>query len=146
MAKPLMAPYGVRPPIVCWSCRRARPNWYVVEAYTPSESIKFRFTGPSGFDGYHGFEVINHDGQSCVLRHTLETTTHGTAILSWLIAYRPMHDALIEDSLTFAIASMGNVARQRKWSAWVKVLRWLISKGKSRAQITPNPVVNTHRQ
>lgn len=33
------------------------PIRYVVEAYTPGQSIRFRFIGPSGFDGFHGYEI-----------------------------------------------------------------------------------------
>ncbi len=29
-------------------------------------------------------------------------STHGLAVLSWPLVYRPMHDALIEDSLATA--------------------------------------------
>lgn len=30
------------------------PIRYIVEEYIPGKSIKFRFTGPKGFDGFHG--------------------------------------------------------------------------------------------
>lgn len=34
------------------------PIRYFVEEYVPGESIKFRFTGPKGFNGFHGYERI----------------------------------------------------------------------------------------
>ena len=37
------------------------PIRYTVESYTPGRSVRFRFTGPRGFDGFHGFEVIPAD-------------------------------------------------------------------------------------
>jgi len=119
------------------------PIRYFVEAYAPGKSIRFRFTGPRGFNGYHGYEVLDLTPQGCVLRHTLEMTTHGLAILSWPAAFRPMHSALLEDSLALAQASLGERPDVQKWSTWVKVLRWIISKGKSRGQVTPNPSINT---
>jgi len=74
-----------------------------------------------------------------VLRHTLEMTTHGLAVLSWPVIYRPMHDALIEDSLATAEASLGQSPRVQAWSPWVRFLRSIVSGGKGRAQVTPNP-------
>jgi hypothetical protein len=114
------------------------PIRYFVEAYTPGRSVKFRFTEPKGFNGYHGYEVLNPAEQSCVLRHTLEMTSHGPVLFSWPIVFRPMHDALLEDSLALAQASLGQLPRVQKWSVWVKVLRWVVSKGKSRGQVTPD--------
>jgi hypothetical protein len=115
------------------------PVRYFVEAYSPGRSIKFRFTGPRGFNGYHGYEVLSPTPQSCILRHTLEMATQGPAIVSWPVIFRPMHDALIEDSLALAQAALGERPNVRKWSKWVKVLRWFVSKGRSRAQVTPSP-------
>jgi hypothetical protein len=114
------------------------PIRYFVEAYVPGESIKFRFTGPKGFDGFHGYERIKTTADTVVLRHTLEMTTHGLAVLSWPVVYRPLHDALIEDSLATAEASLGNTPQIQPWSWWVCLLRWVVSRGKGGAQVTPN--------
>jgi hypothetical protein len=114
------------------------PIRYFVEEYVPGESIKFRFTGPKGFDGFHGYQRIRTTADTAVLRHTLEMTTHGLAVLSWPVVYQPMHDALIEDSLATAEASLGQAPRIQPWSLWVRVLRWVVSRGKARAQVTPN--------
>jgi hypothetical protein len=122
------------------------PIRYYVEKYTPSKSIKFRFTGPKGFDGFHGYEIMNGPKQPVVLRHTLRMKPHGLAILSWSLVYRPMHDALLEDSLATAQASLGLSPQIQTWSLWVKVLRWAVSGGKARAQITPNNTFNRDAQ
>lgn len=114
------------------------PIRYFVEEYTPGESIKFRFTGPKGFDGFHGYEIVAGPKQPAVLRHTLKMNTHGPAILSWPLVYRPMHDALIEDSLTTAQVSLGLIPTVKPWPVWVKILRWVVSGGKARPQVTPN--------
>jgi len=113
------------------------PVRYFVEAYTPGKSIRFRFTAPKGFDGYHEFDVRDSGPQNCVLRHTLEMTARGPAVFSWPIAFRYLHDAALEDSLALAQASLGLPPQVRKWSAWVKLLRWVVSKGKMQAQVTP---------
>ncbi|MBA4422178.1 MAG: hypothetical protein C0390_03620 [Syntrophus sp. (in: bacteria)] len=122
------------------------PIRYFVEEYTPSKSIKFRFTGPKGFNGFHGYEIVSDPKQPLVLRHTLKMNTNGPAIVSWPLVYRPMHDALIEDSLTTAQASLGLPPKIKAWSLWVEILRWVISGGKARSQVTLNNAFNTDVQ
>lgn len=119
------------------------PIRYFVESYTPSQRIVFRFTGPTGFNGHHRFEVLDIVGGDCVLRHTLEMTAHGPALLSWPLVFRPLHDALIEDSLAQAQASLGLLPKVLRWSRWVRVLRWFVSKGQARPQVMPNPALNS---
>jgi len=115
------------------------PIRYFIEAYTTGRSIRFRFTGPKGFNGYHGYDVVSTDEHTCVLRETLEMTTHGPALLAWPFVFRPMHDALLEDSLALAQASLGLPPEVRPWSFRVRLLRWVLSGGRARTQVTPNP-------
>jgi hypothetical protein len=115
------------------------PVRYVVEAYEPGQSIRFRFTGPRGFDGHHGLEIVQPAAQRCVLRHTIEMSIHGAAVITWPLVFRPMHDALLEDALAVAQASLGQTPVVRPWSLWVKALRWLVSRGRTSPQITPQP-------
>ena len=44
---------------------------------------------------------------------------------------RPLHDALIEDSLERAARAVGAVPRVRAWSIRVRALRWLLSGGRA---------------
>ncbi|MEW6366311.1 MAG: SRPBCC family protein [Acidobacteriota bacterium] len=110
------------------------PIRYFVEEYTVGKSIKFRFTGPKGFDGFHRYEVETWAG-GAVLRHTLKMRAHGLAMLSWSLVYRPMHDALLEDSLATAQVSLGLTPTVQVWTLWVKILRWVLSRGKARSQV-----------
>lgn len=114
------------------------PIRYFVEEYTPSRSIKFRFIGPKGFKGFHCYEIVRGLKKSVVLRHTLKMNAYGWAILSWPMVYRPLHDALLEDSLATAQESLGLPPTMQPWSLRVKILRWVVSGGKARAQVTPN--------
>ena len=114
------------------------PIGYTVEQYTPGQSITCRFTKPEGYDGIHRFEVIASSGDTTKLRHTIEMTTHSRAVLSWLLVVRPLHDALLEDALATAEASLGLPPRMKKWSMRVRFFRWLMSGGKTRPQLTPN--------
>lgn len=114
------------------------PIRYFVEAYMPGRCIKFRFTGPKGFNGFHSFELVDSPESAVVLRHTLEMTTHGLAVLSWPVLFGPLHDALIEDSLATAQASLGQPPELQRWALWVRFLRWTLTGGKARRQAVPN--------
>ena len=108
------------------------PIRYFVEEYAPGKRVVFRFTGPRGFDGFHGYDVIELEKNKTELRQTLEMKTHGSAQLLWPLIYRPLHDALIEDSLSFAELRLQLNPTEASWSWWVKLLRWVMSGGKSR--------------
>jgi hypothetical protein len=110
------------------------PIRYAVEDYVPGQRVRFRFLRPRGFNGHHCFEVFPDGDVACVLRHTIAMETAGMALLSWPLAIRPLHDALIEDALALAQASLAIAPEVRPWSARVKALRWLLSGGKARAQ------------
>lgn len=101
------------------------PIRYTIEEYEPSTRIVFRFTGrgPRGFTGRHGYDIVPVDG-GCLLRHSVEGTARALALLSWPIAYRPLHDALMEDSLDKAERETGvGPERPARWSPWVRLLR-----------------------
>lgn len=113
------------------------PIRYRVEKYEPGKLVRFRFIGPSGFDGFHGYEVFEKENGKTELRETLEMKTHGLARLSWPLMYRPLHDALIEDSLTCAEVRLGLEPIISKWSIRVRLLRWIVSGGKAGPQELP---------
>ncbi len=110
------------------------PIRYFVEEYMPGKRIVFRFTSPNGFDGFHGYDVFELENNKTELRETLKMKTHGMAQLSWPLIFRPLHDALIEDSLSFAELRLNLTPTVSEWSWRVKFLRWVISGGKSRPQ------------
>ncbi|MFC1580269.1 SRPBCC family protein [Thermodesulfobacteriota bacterium] len=116
------------------------PVRYFVEEYAPGRSIKFCFIGPKGFNGFHGYDMIRAEHRSVVLRHTLSMTTHGAALVSWPLLFRPLHDALIEDSFATAQASLGQPPEMQAWSSWVIFLRWAVSGGKAPPQVMPEGV------
>lgn len=102
------------------------PIRYFVEAYAPERFIRFRFTGPPGLEGTHGLYVLPGPEGSIRLRHSLEAVLRGFARLSWPLAYRWLHDALVEDALAKAEVSLGLSPRRRSWSPWVRLLRRLV--------------------
>jgi hypothetical protein len=105
------------------------PIRYTVEMYEPGRAVLFRFTAPWGFHGTHGYEVEAAGIGGTRLRHTLEMSTSGPALLSWPLVFRPLHDALIEDSLDRAAVELGvPPASPARWSAWVRGLRGLLAR------------------
>ena len=68
------------------------------------------------------------------LRHTIEMNTEGAALLSWPIFVRPLHNALVEDALTVVEENLGVKKHVKSWSVYVRVLRWIISGGRSNGQ------------
>ena len=113
------------------------PIGYFVEEYIPGQSVRFRFTKPEGWDGTHRFEVVNSPEGTVSLRHTLDMATSGSSSFAWQLIYRPMHDAVFEDVLGKAQASLGQTPQMKPWSGTVKFLRWILAKGNPRPQIPP---------
>lgn len=109
------------------------PVRYAVAQYTPGHQIVFRFKAPSGFDGTHRFEVLQH-AEDVELRHTLRMEVTGPAVLSWPLAFRPMHDALLEDCMAKAQIAMGDPPQVVPWPLPVRLLRFLIAHGRPRPQ------------
>ncbi|MFD6875674.1 MULTISPECIES: SRPBCC family protein [unclassified Streptomyces] len=99
------------------------PVRYIVAAHVPSQWVRFAFSGPRGFHGFHEYAVLPADEDRTLLRHTLAMAVRGPARLTWPIVFRPLHDALLEDSLDRAeLACTGTVARPARWSPYVRTL------------------------
>lgn len=99
------------------------PIRYVVVAYEPGQKVTFEFQSPKGFVGKHWFEVLSDGPSGSILRHTIDMSLAGAALLLWPLAIRPLHDALVEDALTNAQAALGEPQTPVPWSAWVRLLR-----------------------
>jgi hypothetical protein len=109
------------------------PIRYMVSAYIPSHWIRFTFTGPRGFEGFHEFTVHPISNETTVLRHTVAMHTRGPARLSWPLVFRPLHDACVEDS--FDRAAQNVVGRRLPYTAWshyVRLLRSLLARRRHR--------------
>ncbi len=99
------------------------PVRYTVRHYVPGEWARFGFTGPRGFHGFHEFTVHTGADGSVALRHTLAIQPTGPARLTWPLAFRWLHDALLEDGFDRAERALtGTVASPARWSWYVKLL------------------------
>ena len=108
------------------------PIRYRVERYEPGRLVEFRFLGPSGFRGSHRFEIGGEADGTTRLAHVVEMTAAGWAVLGWVLALRPLHDALLEDCLDSAEERLLGRRPPRRWTAWVRALRFLSGPGRSR--------------
>ncbi len=110
------------------------PIRYFVKSYEPGKNVYFEFTAPAGFNGGHGFEVEEIDSSCTVLRHILEMEAAGPARFAWPLVFRPLHDALLEDSLDKAERNLGFTPTGATWSLWVRLLRWILAKTRERGR------------
>jgi len=103
------------------------PVRYVVERYEPGRSVSFRFRRPRGWDGTHSFVIQPlSDGRSRLI-HVLEMRASGAALLQWLLVFRPLHDAVIEEGLDRVATAFGAPLEAPPWSARVRFLRWALT-------------------
>ncbi len=108
------------------------PVRYFVESYDPGRSIRFRFTAPRVFDGFHGYEALAEGPEKTRLRHILKMNARGHGFLTWPLIFRPLHDALIEDSLDRAQRFCGEEPEGARWSSSVRALRWVFRRSRRR--------------
>jgi hypothetical protein len=102
------------------------PIHYEVSQYRPGEIVRFVFTAPAGFEGFHEFAVEPSGEATCLLRHEISMRLHGLARVSWPLVYRPLHDALLEDALDCAERACGSDrVGPPTWSPYVRMLRAL---------------------
>lgn len=118
------------------------PIRYFVEAYTPGQSVRFRVTAPRGFDGWHGFEVLDATRAHCVLEHRIEMRARGRGLLTWALVIRRLHDACVEDLLSQAQRAVGNTPKAVPWPAHVRLLHRLMSGGKAKVRATAESAKN----
>ena len=103
------------------------PIKYYVEDYKDDEYLTFRFTNPKGFRGIHKFEISGNGKNQTKIQHTIDIQTSGSCTLYWLLAIRPLHDALIEDAFNKIENHFIDVSKKPDWSLYVKLLRFVLS-------------------
>jgi hypothetical protein len=123
-------------PLGCGAVGGHGPIGYLVEEYEPGARVRFRFTRPHGFDGYHEFTVtpLEAPGDS-LLEHALMMEARGRAAWSWVLIFRPLHDALIEDALANAEREISGVATAPRWPLRVVLLRRLLGRRKPTGRV-----------
>lgn len=119
---------------------------YSVEAYEQGRYIRFRFSAPRGFIGTHEFEIEETAPDVVRLRHVIKMRLEGVARLTWPLAIRWLHDALVEDALDRAEAFAAKAqVKPREWSLWVKLLRRVAGTSKRRVQAQRGAQTAVHK-
>jgi hypothetical protein len=105
------------------------PIRYTVVAYVPGRWIRFRFTAPRGFDGFHEFTVHSEGSEGSALHHLAAMRLHWPAKITWPLLWRPLHDALLEDCLDRAERTVTATVRSpARWGPYVRLLRGLAAR------------------
>lgn len=102
------------------------PIRYSVQKYTPGKFIKFKLSKPKGFNGIHEFEIKELAIDKTELKHSIRMTINGQALLSWPLAIRWLHDALIEDAFDTVENHFLAIKKKSDLSLWVKFLREIL--------------------
>lgn len=71
------------------------PVRYAVEEFIPGHRVKFRFSGPRGFNGFHRFEVVPMSNGGTILRHTIDMEVRGIALLVIELPWREVRTVQI---------------------------------------------------
>jgi hypothetical protein len=92
------------------------PIRYHVTEYEPGHRVRFAFDGH--LDGWHELTVDNG------LTHAMGGRLIGPTTVTWPLAIRWLHDALVEDLLDNAeLAATGRLSRPNRYGPWVRLLR-----------------------
>jgi len=104
------------------------PIRYSVEKYNINKIIQFKFSKPIGFNGIHKFEIQELSTAQTEIKHTIDMDVKGKGLLTWFLAIRYLHNALIEDAFDKIENNLSYGKKTRKWNFWTKFLREQISK------------------
>lgn len=102
------------------------PIHYAVSQLEPGRRVRFRFIAPTRLEGEHCFEVVPNDDATTILRHSVLARPSGAMTWQWPLIFGPLHDALLEDALARAHRSLTGAPAATNWSAYVRLLRWLL--------------------
>lgn len=102
------------------------PIRYSVSKIIPNTLIEFQFKKPTGFFGKHYLEIEEIDSSKTRIKHTIDMRTNLWGSVMWILAIRPLHDALLEDALDKIENQFGSQKKQTPWNLWVRFLRFLL--------------------
>jgi len=121
-------PLTVEGPLAVGTQAGHGPVRYVVDAYEPGESIRFAFTEPAGFDGWHRFDLVAEGDERPWIRHVVSLRLSGSARLTWPLLDRYIHDALVEDAFDRAERSVGSTPSPGRWPHRVRAAVWVLAR------------------
>jgi hypothetical protein len=97
---------------------------YRVTGYVPGRRIEFAFAPETGLLGRHTFTADPAGPDRTLLRHVADCRLAGLARLTWPLAIRWVHDAVLEELFDNGERAVGaEPARPARRSAYVRLLR-----------------------
>ncbi len=106
---------------------------YAVEEFDPGNYIKFRFSKPDGFLGFHEFILTEISPEKTELCHAIRMDASGIPYLKWILAIRWLHEALLTDALDKVENHFTKSNNKTEYNAWVKFLRSQFKPPKAKA-------------
>ena len=101
------------------------PIRYTVDRVEPN-GIYWTFARPKGFRGRHFLQLSEEEGKTKI-QHTIQMKAKGLSILSWVLAIRWLHDALMEDAFDKVESHFTHTPIQSRWNLWVRFLRAVLN-------------------
>ncbi|WP_300016431.1 DUF2867 domain-containing protein [Pseudonocardia sp.] len=118
------------------------PVRYRVTGYDPGRRVEFTFDPRIGLDGTHMFTVEPAGPARCTVRHVIAGRTVGRGRILWPVAFRWLHDALLEDLLDrVEHATATGPARSARWPPWVRLLRRAVGVRARTAAVPDTPLL-----
>lgn len=106
------------------------PIRYRVREHNPGLRAVFEFDQEGVAAGLHGIHYFEAEaqGRESILRHVIKAEGGPSTWLQWQLVIRPLHDALLRDSLDLAEQALtGTVKNPAAWSPWVRFLRRMLA-------------------
>ena len=114
------------------------PIRYHVTGYEPGRRLECTLDPGTGLAGTHTFTVEPLGPDRCRIRHEIDGRAGGVMRLSWPLAVRWLHDAVLEDLFDRAERALGTgPERPARWSPWVRALRPIAGRPRARAVEVP---------
>ncbi|RED43569.1 hypothetical protein DFQ10_105169 [Winogradskyella eximia] len=96
---------------------------YTIIEIVEGEFIKFQFSKPDGFIGFHELKIREIHKYETEIRHEIHVKANFKASLLWVFVIRWLHDALIEDAFDKVENYFTTDKKVSTYNLWVKLLR-----------------------
>jgi hypothetical protein len=120
---------------------------YSVAEYVPGHFLKFEFTFPKSYHGFHSFRLTQVKNQQWLLEHNTFIKTNVWKWFLWVMLISPVHNALIQDAFDKAEKyASTNLLFLSKWPLRVYFIRHLLGGSRLVASMfsTLNPYKERH--
>ncbi len=104
------------------------PIRYSIQRYEPGNYIEFKFIKPDGFLGVHTFLLSELEPGKTEIQHKIEMKLAGKGVLTWYLAVKWLHDALLEDCLDKIESYFIQGEKTTQWNLWVSILREILKR------------------